>query len=340
MTHQHRHGARGIPLACAVLVTLCAALPLPAQSQKVHGIVLSTHTNGSDWATGDIEATLKDMRAVGARWVAIHPYAGIRSDGTVRYRPLDREALPRHIERPLRVARDLGLKIVLKPHLAYWRSQFRWRGDIEFQSDDDWHRFWQTYSDWILNMVESCPEIDGLVVGTELDRTLRFEGRWRELIAAVRLRTKAPLTYAANWTHYRDVPFWDALDAVGIQAYFPLADSTGVDDAHLEAAWRGHMSELRRYSDTVSRPVVFTELGYNRAFAAPVRPWDDQLDGSEAEPVQAACLRIALRAVEQEPSVSGAFLWKWFPNPHPVGRTFQLATPRLKQVISEAWLRE
>jgi hypothetical protein len=31
------------------------------------------------------------------------------------------------------------------------------------------------------------------------------------------------------------------------------------------------------------------------------------------------------------------FLWKWFPNPHPVGRNFQLATPRLKRAISEVW---
>lgn len=325
---------------CAAFVTVLVTFPPTVQPQKVRGIVLSTHTNGSDWATGDLESTLEDMREVGARWVAIHPYAGIRADGTVRFRPWDGEALPPHVERPLRVARDLGFRIVLKPHVAYWGSPFRWRGDIEFHRDDQWQRFWQTYSDWILNMIESCPDIDGFVVGTELDRTLHFEARWRKLIAEVRQRTSAPLTYAANWTHYQDVAFWDALDAVGIQAYFPLADRAGADEADLEAAWRAHMSELRRYSRLVERPVVFTELGYNRAFTAPVRPWDDKLDGHEAELVQASCLRIALRAIEQEPAVSGAFLWKWFPNPHPVGRTFQLATPRLKRVISEVWLRE
>ncbi len=35
--------------------------------------------------------------------------------------------------------------------------------------------------------------------------------------------------------------------------------------------------------------------------------------------------------------VVGAFLWKWFPNPHPVGRNFQLATPRLRKAIADVW---
>ena len=337
MRHRRRGGARGATLTCAVLVLLPPTFAFPSHAQKLRGIVLSTHTNGSDWGTGEVEDTLRDMREVGAGWVAIHPYAGIRSDGTVRFRRLHGGPLPAHIERPLRAAHELGLKIVLKPHLAYWGSPFAWRGDIEFGSDDAWQRFWSTYSDWILDMVEACPEIDGFIIGTELDRTLRFEQRWRELIAAVRQRTRAPLTYAANWTHYQDVPFWDALDTVGIQAYFPLADTPGVDAAGLERAWGAHMAALRQFSAAVERPIVFTELGYNRAFAAPVRPWDDALDGREAESVQATCLSVALRAVEAEPCVRGAFLWKWFPNPHPVGRTFQLATPRLKRVIAAAW---
>ena len=55
--------------------------------------------------------------------------------------------------------------------------------------------------------------------------------------------------------------------------------------------------------------------------------------------MQETCLRLALAAVEREPYVAGAFLWKWFPNPRPVGRNFQLATPRLKRAIADIWLR-
>ena len=125
---------------------------------------------------------------------------------------------------------------------------------------------------------------------------------------------------------------------IGIQAYFPLADSTNVGSEELTRAWRERMTELRAFAEEHNRRIVFTELGYNRSFAAPIRPWESRVDGREAETMQEACLRIALAAVEEEPTVAGAFLWKWFPNPRPVGRTFQLATPRLKQAIAEVWL--
>ncbi|MFQ5600541.1 MAG: hypothetical protein ACE5G2_08305 [Candidatus Krumholzibacteriia bacterium] len=303
----------------------------------MRGIILSTHTDGSDWATGDVAATMADIRAVGAGWVAIHPYAAIRADGTVRHRPLTRDRLPEHIARPIREARAHGLKIAIKPHLAYWGSPFRWRGDIAFDSEAAWERFWETYTSWIVNLAAACPDVDGFVIGTELDQTLQHEEQWRELIREIRAHTQAPLTYAANWTHYERVRFWDALDAIGIQAYFPLADSLRVGEADIEAGWHARMAELRVFAEAQNRKIVFTELGYNRSHAAPVRPWDHRVDGRDAEPTQEMCLRVALQAVEREPSVVGAFLWKWFPNPYPVGRNFQLATPRLKKMIAEVW---
>ena len=60
-------------------------------------------------------------------------------------------------------------------------------------------------------------------VGTELKSTESREKEWRDAIAAVRLSTGAPLLYAANWAvNAPRVPFWDALDAVGVDFYDPL----------------------------------------------------------------------------------------------------------------------
>ena len=61
MAHRQNDGARGLALACAVFVVLAVGWPACVQSQKVRGITLSTHTNGSDWVTGDIEATLQEI---------------------------------------------------------------------------------------------------------------------------------------------------------------------------------------------------------------------------------------------------------------------------------------
>jgi hypothetical protein len=303
----------------------------------IRGINLSTHTDGSDWASPGIISTMADIRAVGANWVSIHPYGWIRGDGSVRFVRFDPSRPPEWITRPIREAHAAGLKICIKPHIGYWGSPFSWRGAIRFESDEAWARFFGEYTEWITLLAEACREADGFVVGTELDLTLDHEAEWRRVIRAVREHTTLPLTYAANWTHYRDVRFWDALDVVGIQAYFPLSAAADPDTKTLRASWKAIMSELHAYSREQNRKIVFTELGYNRAHTAPVQPWAYRSDGPDAEEMQARCLRAALEAVEAEPAVLGSFLWKWFPNPHPIGRNFQLATPALKAVIRDVW---
>lgn len=303
----------------------------------IRGVIISTHTDGTDWGSPTMHQTMKDIREIGADWVAIHPYGWIRGDGTVRFHRFDPEDPPDHILRPIREAHDLGLKILIKPHLGYWRSPFSWRGAITFENEADWERFFRTYQDWITMLAAVCREADGFVVGTELDGTLSRDREWRRVITAIREVTSSPLTYAANWSHYREVSFWDEMDVIGIQAYFPLTDEPDPDISVLEAGWRPVMDELRAFSEDLGRDIVFTELGYNRSHTAASEPWAYRTDGKDAEALQARCLGAALSAVENEPSVIGVFLWKWFPNPHPVGSNFQLATPGIKQVISESW---
>ena len=305
---------------------------------NVQGITISTHIDGRDWAFEDqMLPTMRDVRGVGADWVAIHPYAAIGADGLVRFRELDSESPPPHIVRPIEVAHSLGLKILIKPHLAYWGSPFDWRGEITFEDEGQWKRFWDSYGSWIIRLAEVTRDADGFVVGTELDRTLAHEAEWRRIIREVRGRTPVPLTYAANWTAYEKVPFWDTLDAIGIQAYFPVTEDPDVRQEALKAGWAERMKQLGQFSRLHDRRILFTELGYNRSFRAALRPWESHTDGEAARAVQQRCMRSALTAIREEPTVIGAFLWKWFPRPRSVGRNFQLATPGMQAVIRDAW---
>jgi hypothetical protein len=301
------------------------------------GIIISTHIDGTDWGSDTIVSTMRDIKAVGATWVATHPYGFIRGDGAVRSLQIDPEDPPAWLTRPIEEAHALGLKILIKPHLGYWGSPFRWRGEIDFDSAAAWERFWYDYEQWIVALAEACSEADAFVIGTELVRTLEHERRWRQIIARIREKTPVPLTYAANWDSYERVPFWDALDVIGIQAYFPLSDRESPDEQELTTAWQLRMEQLRDFAGEQDRCILFSELGYSRSFHAAMHPWSHEDDGQAAEHVQTVCMRAALRAVENEPSVIGAFLWKWFPNPYPIGRNFQLATPGMKRVIAHVW---
>jgi hypothetical protein len=147
-----------------------------------------------------------------------------------------------------------------------------------------------------------------------------------------------PLTYCASWDRYREVGFWDALDVIGIQAYFPLVDHDDVPaSAELAAGWARIVGELEAYAEETNRRVVFAELGYNRSFDAAVRPWSYRTDTEPAAAeLQERCLDAALKAVAGSETVVGAFLWKWFPGEIARGN-FTQSDPRMRAVIARNW---
>ena len=109
------------------------------------------------------------------------------------------------------------------------------------------------------------------------DRRATQLAHWRSLIAAARARYPGPLTYAANFDNYHEVAFWPELQAMGVNAYFPLrTPAEPASDAVLEAGWTKVFDELaahQRTLDVAGKPVVFTELGYTRRDGCTVAPW-------------------------------------------------------------------
>ncbi len=300
-------------------------------------MTVSCQTWGWEWGTDDMVEAMRQLKGLGVNWIAIHPYARIRDDGTVAMSRVDGE----HdwLTRPIREAHGLDLKIMIKPHLAYWGSSFDWRGQIAFKNEAHWQRFFAQYERWITRLGDVCADADAFVVGTELDRTVHREKQWRGIISALRTRYDGPLTYAANWSDYEKVPFWDALDVIAIQAYFPLMRRRGLPEPRdLETAWRALLKRLGAFSRRHDRKILFSELGYDRSELAAVRPWEGGggSGGAIADQTQRRCLAAALRAIESDDRVVGAFLWKWFP-----GRTrhedFLMSEPMVRRVIEDHW---
>jgi len=305
-------------------------------------VTISCQTYGPEWGTPGFGRELGELRELGVNWVAIHPYAGIRADGTV----VDRHAdgpLPDWLTSPVQVARERGMALLVKPHLAYWGSPFDWRGAIDFQEPEQRARFFATYRAWIVSLAQRLGAVDAFSVGTELDRLIEHEDEWRALIDDVRRVTPAKLTYAANWSDYGRVGFWDALDAIGVQAYFPLVADGGSTPGERElwTGWERALEPLRALHRATGKPVVFTELGYNVSLEAAARPWEYH-SASAAERVaavelQQSCLRVALRVIEREGAwLRGAFLWKWFVGPAPRAN-FLLDTPEVRSVLASEW---
>jgi len=312
-----------------------------APHDEVRGVTISTPTYGPEWGTPQMERTLDRLAELGVNWIAYHPYARVRRDGSVVGWG-DPSQPPDWVLFPIEAAHERGIKVLVKPHLAHWGSGFSWRGEIEFPDPQAEARFFREYQAWITGLAAACSDADAFVVGTELDKTTGNEAAWREVIASVRRVNSGHLTFASNWDRYADVPFWDALDAIGIQAYFPLVTAQQVPRGQaptteqLSAGWDRVLSKVRQVSERTGKPVIFTELGYDASPTAAHEPW---ASGRGGEAVQERALSVALRRIHQEPAVRGVFLWKWFPGEVARG-DFRLSRPEVQALIERAWSAE
>ena len=123
--------------------------------------------------------------------------------------------------------RNAGFKVFFKPHLwVHEPTEGKWRSDIFPNTDEDWESWKSSYTDFILRYAKVAEDAGAEMycLGTEFTRlTTEKPEYWRYLIQEVRKVYSGKLTYAANWyQEYERVIFWDDLDYIGIQAYFPL----------------------------------------------------------------------------------------------------------------------
>lgn len=348
-------GARGVVAfgSAAGSGAVADQAPPPSVSSAggpvVHGMTISTRTSGHEWGGPDFAAELDRLVELGVNWIAIHPYAGLGRDGRLHWRRWEGDVGPSYLASAIEAAHARGLEVLVKPHLAYWGTDFAWRGDIEFEDPETLDAFWHDLEEWTVALAGAASAADGFSVGCELSRLDGDAARWRGLIAKVRAETPAQLTYAANWDRFGAIEFWEALDAVGVQAYFPLEVGKARDAegafaglptvAGLEAAWAPHLAELERVAERTGKPVVFLELGYDRHERADVEPWRNAWEEptARATELQRRLLVAAFGVLERERAwLRGAFLWKWFVhgNGH---EDFALDHDGARATIGAAW---
>lgn len=214
-------------------------------------------------------------------------------------------------------ARRRALRVFLMPviHLED-RSDGAWRGKLAPRDPEAW---WASYGRFVGHYAElgRGHRAHMLAVGSELVSMERFEDRWRALIADVRARFPGKLTYSANWDHFEPVPFWDALDVVGVTAYQPLMKQPATPGAPptvetLARGWRPFTQKLRGWARRSGRRYILTEVGYPAHTHGAARPWDYRPRGVVAPELQARCFEATAQAWRGDERLDGVFVWNWF----------------------------
>lgn len=284
-----------------------------------------------------MEDALSELTTLGVNWVAIHPYAWVKRDGTVDYRPARSTEF---LGEAVKMARRAGTEMFWKPHLGYW-GQFEWRGSISFETEEEWKRFFDQYRAFVTDQAAFAEQqnIRLFAVGVEYEKTTHREAEWREVIAAVRKVYTGRLVYAANWDSLHRVPFWDAVDIIGVHAYFPLSEAADPDLDELRAGWDKPLGRLRELSSRqADKPVLFAEIGYNVNSKAASEPWSYRVeDTPAARALRVRLMEAAMGRVADESFIEGMFWWKWMPGPSYSRRNFSLRDREAKAAINKHW---
>jgi hypothetical protein len=310
------------------------------------GPIESSLHPGVGYGTAASAAALDELVALGCTWVSVTPFGRIWSLHATDVR-LDFEASWRDNRAAVRgviaQAHARGLRVLLVPHL--WVETDGWRGEIDPGSDEGWARWFASYTRFLLAWARVAEEAHAemLAIGVEMKSSSSTRGpQWADAIAATRGVYRGLLTYSANWDEYPHVAFWDRLDVVAFNAFFPLADRAGQGLAMWRARARSQARELGAWAERNGRSVMFAEFGYAAVPDPVVRPWvwpEHQAGVRVDERAQADAYRALLEAFAGQPWFVGGFVWRYYANPMDASQEAPWGfSPRLRE--AEGVLRE
>jgi hypothetical protein len=241
---------------------------------------------------------------------------------------------------------------LLIPHL--WVETTGWRGEIDPGTPERWREYQQSYRRFVLRWAADAERFgaDAFSIGVECKSwSGRFGPYWHALIADVRNTFHGHLTYSSNWDEVEDVLFWDQLDWLGVNAFYPLADQHDASYATYAERAEQAVTRVADFGERLGMPVVFVEIGYTTRPDAAVEPWLWP-DGMQAvvvdEHEQARALVALGSAAAREPRLLGFYVWRYYANLDDVSQEAiwgfsphgKLAEPALGAMFATPWMRD
>ena len=280
------------------------------------------------------DESLQKLASLGVEYISICTTHYQEKYNSTRILRTEKTPSKRSISHVIKRAHKLGMKVMLKPHIDLIDKYdgTYWRADIGFASENEWEKWFKEYRKFILEYANMSKrlKVELFCVGTELSFTTQKDPEWRQIIADVRKAYPGKIVYAANWDNFKNIKFWNELDYIGIDAYFPLTYSPSPTKEELQKGWEKWKTDIEQWQKCVNRPVIFTEIGYPSSSHAPYTPWKGGAYGNADPDIQAKCYEAFFDTMWEEPWLAGVYWWKWDTNVRAGGRYNRQFTPQNK----------
>lgn len=288
---------------------------------------------------------VKPVVNINANYAAIMPLGFIRDlqHPEILYNT-DRQWFGESFKGVKQYIRELNKKhiqVMMKPQIWIWRGEYT--GHLKMTNEQDWKTLERSYSNFILDYAKLAQEANAeiLCIGTELEKFIENRPKyWENLIKKIKTVYKGKLTYAANWDEFKRTPFWNKLDYIGVDAYFPVSDMQTPTVEDSKKGWVAHKKTIKDVSNEHNKPVLFTEYGYRSVDYSGREPWRSERSMGELNlQAQVNTTQALFETFWEEEWFAGGFIWKWFVEDDKVGGLKNhMFTPQNKPV--EAIIKE
>lgn len=354
-------------MVCGTVLVLLFALSSSAIIKlSVSDEVASAGTNAADvspmkgmtitaWSaeaynSANFDESIVNLANVGADWVTFTVFWFMNTSSTTQIyrRPDLYTSSDSSLIHAIQKAHGLNMNVALKPMVDVVDGS--WRGTINPSNWTLWFENYRNFTNYYADLARTN-NVELFTVGTELRSSQTYESEWRKVINETRTRFSWNVTYAANWDSYSTfsrlpqyaAKFWDALDYVGVDAYFPLTNTYNPTLEQLKGAWSNSTAtgwwgtgfnwtnELYSTYTGTGKKIVFTEIGYISQNGTNTQPWTGFTPAHEIDlQEQADCYQACLEVFKDKAWFMGWFWWNWETDPNAGGQYDDWYTPQNK----------
>lgn len=264
------------------------------------------------------EATrsLQVLKDLGTTAVAIVPYTYMERPDRPTFLPFARDAGSENDEsviHAIHAAHNQGMQSLLKPQV--WLGGGSWSGFVAMNSKADWITFFDHYYRWIRHfaMLAEIHEATALSVGVEFGKaTLGHEEEWKTIFRKLRGIYSGQLTYCANWgEEFENLQFWDELDFIGLNCYYPLSSGSQPSQKELAQGFDNVLKKVEKIARRFQKPIVFTEIGFRPVEGTWKNPHAEAGGRAFQEKNQQMCYEVVHRSIHGKEWCQGILWWKW-----------------------------